>query len=108
MAKMYPHEGCWNDNDHRSHYWMVYKKFHYYDDATGNDFIAMQKQIREAIAEVQAQLAEHQIDVINVAQQQFLEPNTYTNVLGVAVAFKSREDLAMAKMLIECDSVYGL
>jgi len=95
-------------SDERSNYWMVYKKFHFYEDVTGNEYITIQKDIREAVAEVRQQLEEHQIDIVNVAQQQFLDPMRGGNTIGVAVAFKNREDLAMAKMLIECDSVYGL
>lgn len=89
--------------DERSHYWMVYKKFHFYEDVTGNEFINIQQEIRAAIAEVRQQLEEHQISIINVAQQQFLDAR-FVNTIGIAVAFKNREDLAMAKILIECDS----
>jgi len=101
-------EGRWNHAEQQSHYWMVYKKFYYFDDATGNEYIEIQRQIREAIAEVRSQLDEHKIDIINVASQQFLEPTMHGTCIGIAVAFKSREDLAMAKILVECDSVYGL
>jgi hypothetical protein len=94
--------------EERSHYWMVYKKFYFYEDVTGNEYMNIQREIREAIAEVRQQLEEHQIGIINVAQQQFLDHNRYGNTIGIAVAFKNREDLAMARMLIECDSVYGL
>ncbi|CAB4241616.1 hypothetical protein UFOVP71_154 [uncultured Caudovirales phage] len=101
-------EGRWDTNEQRSHYWMVYKKFHYFHDASGNEYIEIQRQVREAIAEVRSQLEEHQIDIINVATQQFMDTMRDGTCLGVAVAFKSREDLAMAKILVECDSVYGL
>lgn len=101
-------EGRWDTEELRSHYWMIYKKFYYFDDATGNEFIEMQKLVRESIAEVRKQLEEHQIAIINVATHQFLEPSIHGTCLGVAVAFNSREDLVMAKMLVECDSVYGL
>jgi hypothetical protein len=90
--------------EERSHYWLVYKKFHFYEDVTGNEYMNIQRDIREAVAEVRRQLEEHQIDIINVAQQQFLDHNRHGNTIGIAVAFKNREDLAMAKMLIECDS----
>lgn len=94
--------------DEKSHYWMVYKKFFFYDDVTGNEYINIQKDIRDAVVEVKRQLEEHQIDIINVATEQFLDPVRLGNCIGVAVAFKNRDDLAMAKMLIDCDSVYGL
>jgi len=100
--------GRWDGEEQRSHYWMIYKKFYYIEDATGNDYIEMQRQVRESIAEVRDQLAEHHIDIINVATHQFLEPSIYGTCLGLAVAFKSKEDLVMAKMLVDCDSVYGL
>lgn len=100
-------DGRWDTANPQTHYWMIYKKFYYYSDATGEEFMAINKKVREAIAEVRDQLAEHQIDIINVSTQQFLDPQ-YSNVIGVAVAFRSREDLVMAKMLVECDSVYGL
>ena len=90
--------------DERSHYWMVYKKFYFYEDVTGNEYINIQRDIRAAVAKVRQQLEEHQIDVINVAQQQFLDPDRGGNTIGISVAFKTREDLAMAKILIECDS----
>ena len=94
--------------EERSHYWMVFKKFHFYEDVTGNEYTNIQRDIRTAVAEVRQQLEEHQIEIINVAQQQFLDPRHGGNTIGIAVAFKNREDLVMAKMLIECDSVYGL
>lgn len=106
MARALREEGVWFEE--KSHYWMVYKKFYFYDDVSGNEYIELQKDIRAAVADVRQQLAEHQIDVINVATHQFLDANRGGNTVGVAVAFKSREDLAMAKILIECDSVYGL
>jgi len=96
-------EGRWNLDEQQSHYWMVYKKFYYFDDATGNEYIEIQRQVREAIAEIRSQLDQHQIDVINVATQQQLEHTIQGTAIGIAVAFKSREDLAMAKILIECD-----
>ena len=101
-------EGKWDTSNEQTHFWMIYKKFYYFDDATGNEFIEMQKKVREAIVDVRTQLEEHQIDIINVATHQFLEPSLHGSCLGVAVAFKSKDDLVMAKMLVECDSVYGL
>jgi len=96
-------EGRWDTTEQRSHYWMVYKKFYYFDDATGSEFIEIQQEIRKAVAEVKTQLQEHQIDIINVSQQQFLDAKQGGRTIGIAVAFKSREDLAMAKILVECD-----
>lgn len=107
ISNQFP-EGRWDTMEQRTHYWMVYKKFYYFDDHTGSEFIEIQQEIRKAIAEVKKQLQEHQIDIINVAQQQFLDTKASGNTIGIAVAFKSREDLAMAKILVECDSVYGL
>jgi alpha-amylase/alpha-mannosidase (GH57 family) len=106
MAKAINYNQVWTDE--KSHYWMVYKKFYFYEDVTGNEYITIQKDIREAVAEVRRQLDEHQIDIVNVAQQQFLDPMRGGNTIGIAVAFKNRDDLAMAKMLIECDSIHGL
>jgi hypothetical protein len=99
-------EGWWNKE--RSHHWMVYKKFFYFDDSTGDEFIRTQIEIRKSIQDVRDQLAEHQIDVINVATHQFLDHKNYGRCIGVVVAFRSREDLAMAKILVDCDEIHGL
>ena len=49
--------------EERSHYWLVYKKFHFYEDVTGNEYMNIQRDIREAVAEVRRQLEEHQIAI---------------------------------------------
>ena len=95
-------DGPWI-NEPKSHYWLPYRKIPYYSDITGSEFIELQKNIREIVGEVADILREHGIEVINIATQQIHEHRTYSSVIGVAVAFKSKEDLVMAKMILKCD-----
>jgi hypothetical protein len=88
----------------RSHHWLPFKKIPYYSDITGTEFIELQKNIREVvIREAVDVLHEHGIEIINVATQQIHDHKTYSDIMGVAIAFKSKEDLVMAKMILKCD-----
>jgi hypothetical protein len=106
MAKMLSGNGLpngkWLDVPH-SHHWLVYRRLGYFEDATGDEMIRLRQCVRDAITEVRTKLEEHQIDIINVATQEIFDHRTYGNTIGIAVAFKSLEDKAMAKMLIDWD-----
>lgn len=95
-------DGPW-DKLTKSHYWLPFKKIPYYSDFSGNEYIELQKNIREMLGEVINTLKEHGIEVVNVATQQHFHAQSFSEVMSVAIAFKSREDLVMAKMLVKCD-----
>jgi hypothetical protein len=99
-------DGVWFQNV-GSPYWLIYKKFHHYDDISGSEYIELQQNIRDAVGEVANQLQEHDIKIVNVSTHKFLDPH-YSWVHGIAIAFETREDLVMAKLLLKCDSVFGL
>lgn len=106
MAKMLSGNGLpdgkWLDVPH-THHWLVYRRLGYFEDATGSEMIRLRQCVRDAIAEVRTKLEEHQIDIINVATQEIFDHRTYGNTIGIAVAFKSLEDKAMAKILLDWD-----
>ncbi len=104
MAKIHTNsgfpEGRWAEEP-RTHYWLVYKQFGYFADISGNEMIRLRQTVRDAVAEVRDKLAEHDIEIINVATQEYLDAKNYGNMIGVAVAFKSIEDKVMAKILLD-------
>ncbi len=96
-------DGKWLDEKQSHTYWMVYKRFGYFEDASGNEVIKLRQTVRSTIAEVSARLAEHGIDVINVATQEYFDNRSFGNTIGIAIAFKSLEDKALATILLDCD-----
>lgn len=90
-------------NDPQTHFWLTYKKFGYFSDASGNEIIKLREAVRNAVAEVRDTLAEHGINIINVATQEQFDHKNYGNIIGIAIAFGSLEDKAMAKILLDCD-----
>jgi hypothetical protein len=95
-------DGRWLD-DPKTHYWLRYRRFGYFEDATGNELIRLKQTVRDTIAEVRDALAEHNIEIVNVATQEYLDHKNYGNTIGIAIAFKSLEDKAMASILLDCD-----
>ena len=93
--------GKWVD-DKRSHYWLTYRRFGYFDDASGNEIIKLRQAIKDCIGEARDKLAPHDIEIINVATQEFVDIKNFGNTIGVAIAFKSLEDKAMATILLDC------
>jgi len=94
-------EGRWLDTP--STYWLVVKRITYFDDISGNDYIQLQGEVRAEIERVRDILSEHNIVLANVATQDMLDPLQYNSVIGIAVAFKCREDLVMAKLILNVD-----
>lgn len=95
-------DGKWVD-DPRTHYWLTYRRFGYFDDASGNEIIKLRQTIKNTISEARDRLAEHDIEIINVATQQYLDHRNYGQNIGIAIAFRSLEDKAMAKILLDVD-----
>jgi hypothetical protein len=94
-------DGKWLDVK-QSHYWLVYKRFGYFDDASGNEIIKLREAVRNAITEARTILDEHKVEIINVATQEYLDHRNYGNTIGIAIAFGSLEDKAMATILLDC------
>jgi len=93
-----PHEP-WFANEEKSLYWLHIKKFDYADDISGHEYIQLQTEIREFAANIRAQLVEHDIAVANVATQQHLDYRIGSR-LAVAVGFKTKEELVLAKLIL--------
>ncbi len=106
MAKMLTNSGLpdgkWLDEPH-THHWMVYRRLGYFEDATGAEMIRLRQCVRDTITEVRTKLEEHDVDIINVATQEIFDHLSYGKTIAIAVAFKSLEDKAMAKMLLDWD-----
>jgi len=97
-----PH-GKWL-RDKKTTHWLRYKKFHMFSDATGNDHIALQAELRKAMAEATAILDEHKINIANIQTDSFLDHRVCDTVYCVAIGFDSIEDLAMAKLILKCNT----
>jgi hypothetical protein len=94
--------GKWHDTK-QTHYWLVYRSFGYFEDASGNEIIRLRETVRNTITEVRKILEEHGIDIINVATQENTDYRSLGNTVSIAIAFKSLEDKAMATILLDCN-----
>lgn len=79
---------------------MVLTKYILYDDSTGTDHMLAQQQIRREIGEAVKQLAYHNIEIKDVKTENFLDHSTFEQVHGVALEFHSKEDLALAHIIL--------
>jgi hypothetical protein len=95
-------EGKWL-KDKKIKHWLRFKKFHMMEDASGNDHIYIQQELRKTIAEASAILEEHNIPIANIYSESFLDPRTYDMVYCVAIGLDCIEDLAMAKLVLKAD-----
>ena len=93
------------DNDERGLYWMTVRRFAYMDDISGHEFIELQTEIRSYVAQIQTQLKEHDIDIANVATQQHLDYRALGSRVAVAIGFRSKEELALTKLILKCDEL---
>jgi hypothetical protein len=87
----------------KTDYWLCYKKFHMFSDATGSDHIALQAELRKAMHEAAETLQQHDIPIANIYSENVLDHRMYDNVYRVAIGFESKEDLAMAKLVLKAD-----
>jgi predicted component of viral defense system (DUF524 family) len=87
----------------KTDYWLCYKKFHMFSDATGSDHIALQAELREAMREAAEILEEHKINIANIYSENVLDHRMYDNVYRIAIGFESKEDLVMAKLVLKAD-----
>jgi hypothetical protein len=100
-----PHEP-WFANEEKSLYWLPIKKFDYADDISGHEYIQLQTEIREFAANIRAQLVEHDIAVANVATQQHLDHRALGSRVAMAIGFKTKEELVLAKLILNrCDEL---
>ncbi len=90
-------------NEEKSLYWLPIKKFGYADDISGHEFIQLQSEIREFAANIRAQLVEHDITVANIATQQQMDYRALGSKVAVAIGFKTKEELVLAKLILKCD-----
>lgn len=95
-------EGRWLDNP-QTHHWAVYRRLGYFEDVSGDEMIRLRQSIRDTIAEVRTKLEEHSVDIINVATHEISDHRSFGKTIAIAVAFKSLEDKAMAKILLDWD-----
>jgi hypothetical protein len=86
-------------------HWLYLKNFGYADDISGHEFIELQAEIRAFIAKMQDQLQSHNISIANVATQQQIDHRRLGSRVSVAIAFKTKEELVMAKLALECDEL---
>lgn len=92
-------------NEEKSLYWLPIKKFGYADDISGHEFIQLQSEIREFAANIRAQLVEHDITVANIATQQQMDYRALGSKVAVAIGFKTKEELVLAKLILKCDEL---
>jgi len=95
-------QGKWF-KDKRTEYWLRYKKFHIFDDASGSEHIALQADLRKAMSEAAGILEEHKIPIANIYSENYMDYKAYGNVYCVAIGFECKEDLVMAKLVLKAD-----
>jgi hypothetical protein len=95
-------EGPWRTDIKTSH-WLVYKTFVALDDDTANDYILLQQHMRLTLQQATAELQEHHIKVVNAQTGEMFDPRSFERVYKLALGFESKEDLVMAKLLLEVD-----
>jgi hypothetical protein len=95
-------EGRWKKDKHITH-WLRFKRFHVFDDSSANEFIELQKQLREAMSTAQETLEEHKIPIGDIYSESFLDHRVMDRVYAVAIGFECVEDYAMAKLVLKCD-----
>ena len=101
MAKDSLPQGKWLKK--KTDYWLRYKKFYMFSDATGSDHIALQAELRKAMQEAAEILHQHDIIIANMYSENVLDYRMYDNVYRVAIGFESKEDLVMAKLVLKAD-----
>jgi hypothetical protein len=94
--------GPWWPNIDSVH-WLVYKTFISYDDDSGNDLIQLRQHMRAVLQQAVAELQKHKIEVANAQCQESYDHRSFEKVYKLAIGFKCREDLVMAKLVITCD-----
>ena len=87
----------------KTEHWLRYKKFHMFSDATGSDHIALQAELRKAMQEATEILDQHSITIGNMYSENVLDHRMYDNVYRIAIGFESKEDLAMATLVLNAD-----
>jgi hypothetical protein len=87
----------------KTEYWLRFKRFHMFEDASGSDHIALQKDLRKAMEEATAILDQHKISIANIYSDSFLDSRTYDRIYGIAIGFENKEDYVMAKLVLKCD-----
>lgn len=108
-----------NDELTKSLHWLTLKNFGYDSDINGNEFIQLQTEIRAYVNGITQQLKEHNILIAKVEEHQQMSSadvcsrrqqlaagdvsNQYAfDNICVDIAFSSREDLVLAKLILKC------
>ena len=95
-------QGKWFKNKKTDH-WLRYKRFHMFDDASGSEHIALQQELREAIAEASEILEQHKIPIANIYSENYVDTRWFDQVYCIAIGFDCKEDLIMAKLVLKAD-----
>lgn len=95
-------QGKWL-KDKKTEHWLRYKRFHMFEDSTGSEHIALQAELRKAMAEATEILDQHKIPIANIYSENFLDNRMYDRVYCVAIGFECKEDLVMAKLVLKSD-----
>ena len=95
-------QGKWL-KDKKIEHWLRFKKFHLMEDASGNDYIYVQQELRKAMNEAVEILDKHSINIANIYSENFLDTRMFDRVYCVAIGFDCIEDLAMAKLVLKAD-----
>jgi hypothetical protein len=96
--------GPWR-NDVKTDHWLVYKTFISYDDASGNDLIQLRQHIRAVLQQVVAELQEHKIEIVNAQTGEMYDHRSFERVYKLAIGFGCKEDLVMAKLVLNLDDL---
>lgn len=94
--------GPWR-NDVKTDHWLVYQTFVSYDDDSGNDLIQLKQHIQVILQQAIAELQEHKVEVVNAQIGEMYDHRSFERVYKLALGFGCREDLVMAKLVIECE-----
>jgi len=92
-------EGPWFDKV-KGYWWLPLEFIKIADDLPGNDYIETQKHIRNLVSSYTEKFEDHNLEVVNISTQSVMSPHDFNTNIHVAVAFKTQEELAIAKLLI--------
>jgi hypothetical protein len=94
--------GPWRP-DVKTDHWLVYKTFVSYDDDSGNDLIQLKQHMRAVLQQAVDELHEHKVEVVNAQCQDSYDHRSFEKTYKLAIGFRCREDLVMAKLVITCE-----
>ena len=87
--------------EYASQHWFYYQDIVMPDDMSGNDHIELRHSIRVLFQSIQEELLPHGIKVVDVRVEEGYDYRSFEKLYRVAFGFENKEDLAMAKLLID-------